>query len=67
MSTLEFYLTRAAQCERDAEQSTLNNVRDRHLTAQAAWLLMAERVERTNEGRAQVTAFKAAQAEQPAE
>jgi hypothetical protein len=62
VSTLEFYLTRADQCARDAEATTLVNVRDRHLTARAAWLEMAERLERTNEGRAATAAFKAEQA-----
>jgi ribosomal protein L18E len=63
MSTLEFYLIRAEQCGREAEASTLVNVRDRHLTAQAVWLDMADRLERTNIGRAEVAASKAEAAE----
>ena len=61
MSTLEFYMTRVAQCERDADASTLDNVRERHLRARAAWLDMAERLERTQEGRAATIALKEAQ------
>ncbi len=59
MSTLEFYLIRAAQSATEAEATNLANVRDRHLAAQAVWLDMAERLERTNEGRAAVAAHKA--------
>ncbi|MEQ1548008.1 MAG: hypothetical protein ABL918_05085 [Chakrabartia sp.] len=59
MSTLEFYLTRAAQCGREADETSLVNVRDRHLNAQSVWLEMAERLERTNESRAAVAAHKA--------
>lgn len=59
MSTLEFYLTRAAQCGREADAATLDNVRERQLTAQSVWLDMADRLERTNEGRAAVAAHKA--------
>lgn len=52
MATIEFYLARAADCGRDADKSTLDNVRERMLNAQAVWLDMAERLERTNESRA---------------
>ncbi len=60
MSNLEFYLARAEQCSRDAEVTTLANVRERHLTAREAWLQMADRLQRTSEGRAAVAADKAA-------
>jgi hypothetical protein len=60
VSNLEFYLARAEQCSRDAETTTLANVRDRHLTAREAWLQMADRLQRTSEGRAAVAADKAA-------
>ncbi len=39
----EFYLACAAQSLRDADASTLNNVRDRCLRSAASWQAMAER------------------------
>ena len=60
MSTLEFYLTRADECARDADETALVNVRDRHLRARAAWLAMAEKLERTTTARAVALAEKAA-------
>ena len=39
----EFYLTCAAQSLRDADASTLNNVRERCLRSAASWQAMAER------------------------
>lgn len=59
MSTLEFYQTRAAECEREAEATNLINVKERLLNARLAWLQMAERLERTNEARAVGLAHKA--------
>ena len=60
MSTREFYETRAAECGRDAENTTLQNVRERALRAQAAWLGMAGRIERGDKMRASLAAEKAA-------
>ncbi len=60
MSTLEFYLTRAAECERDAEATSLVNVRERHMRARHAWLAMAEKLELTTTARAKTAAEKAA-------
>ena len=60
MSTLEFYLTRADECARDADETALVNVRERHLRARAAWLAMAEKLERTTTARAVALAEKAA-------
>jgi hypothetical protein len=42
----ELYRTRAAQCREEAAAATLDNVRDRCLRAEAAWVAMAERGER---------------------
>jgi hypothetical protein len=64
VSTLEFYLTRADQCAKDAEETNLDNVRDRNLRARDAWLLMADKLERTNESRIEAAAIKAMMAEQ---
>ena len=56
----EFYRTRAEEARRDAEAATLDNVRERHLTAAAAWDAMAERGERTERERFKTEARKAA-------
>lgn len=59
-ATLAFYLERAAEAGRAAEAATLDNVRDRARRAEAAWLAMANRVERTQTGREAVEAEKMA-------
>lgn len=59
-ATLHFYLERAAEAGLAAEAATLDNVRDRALRAEAAWLAMANRVERTQTGREAVEAEKQA-------
>jgi hypothetical protein len=59
MSTLEFYLARAEQCAKDASETRLDNVRERHLRSREAWLAMADKIERTNESRATAAAHKA--------
>jgi len=56
----QFYRTRAEAAHRDAAAATLDNVRERHLRAAAAWETMAERGERTESGRAELDAHKAA-------
>jgi len=61
MSQLEFYRTRAAEAQRDAEAATLGNVRDRCLRAHAAWAGMADRAERGERMRAQIEARKEAE------
>ncbi len=60
MSTRDFYEARAAECARDAEATTLDNVRERCLRAQNAWLGMAQRIERSDALRATAAAEKAA-------
>lgn len=47
------YRDNAAKCRADADSSTLDNVRDRNLRAEAAWLAMADRQERTDTARAE--------------
>jgi hypothetical protein len=59
-ATLTFYLERAAEAGRDADEATLDNVRDRARRSEAAWLDMARRVERAQQGRAQNEAAKTA-------
>jgi hypothetical protein len=43
---------RAEQCRADAADATLENVRERLLRAEAAWVAMAERGERADAMRA---------------
>lgn|GEM_PF-821789 len=47
------YRQLAATARVDAEAATLDNVRDRCLRAEAAWIAMAERQERVENARAQ--------------
>ena len=42
--TRAFYLARAAQSDREADETYLVNVRDRHLQAAEIWRRMAERL-----------------------
>ena len=62
MSTHQFYVERAAEARRDAENANLANVRDRCLRAAAAWDQMAARVARTERMRAETAARKAEEA-----
>jgi hypothetical protein len=57
----EFYLERAAAAQVSAETATLDNVRDRWLLAEAAWMEMAARSERNERMRAQLIADKASE------
>lgn len=58
--TSNFYLARAAECARDAEQATLNNVRERCLRAEAAWRSTAARLLSSEMERSKQAAVKAA-------
>ena len=60
MTNQELYLARAAEARAEAALSTLTNVRDRCLRAEAAWLSMAARAERTDRMRAKLEAEKTA-------
>jgi hypothetical protein len=62
-ATQKFYSDRAAQARRDAEAAALDNVRDRHLRAAAAWDVMAARLLRTEKMRAETEVRKAAERE----
>ena len=53
----------AAQAAADAAAATLDNVRARCLRAEAAWLAMADRIERTERARQRREAEKAAVAD----
>jgi hypothetical protein len=55
----ETYLARAEQARAEADAATLENVRERCLRSETAWLEMAARVERTDQLRASKLAEKA--------
>jgi hypothetical protein len=46
---VDFYLRRAAECARDAQETNLVNVRSRSLRSEAAWRAMADRLARIEE------------------
>jgi len=56
----ETYLQRAAEARTQAEEATLDNVRDRCLRSEAAWIAMADRAERNEKMRETLAAQKAA-------
>ena len=62
-ATSEFYLARAADSAREAEAATLDNVRERALRSQTAWLAMANRLVRGEAMRDTLAAEKAARVE----
>ena len=64
MKDRDLYIQRAAEARSDADKAELANVRDRCLRAEAAWLVMAERAERTEKLRASHEAAKLAAAEE---
>jgi hypothetical protein len=59
MTDRETNRARAAEAQRDAEATSLDNVRDRCLRSAAAWAEMAARAERTENMRATLAAAKA--------
>ena len=56
----DVFLLRAEEARTQAEEATLENVRDRCLRAEAAWMEMAARAQRTEKMRADQAAAKAA-------
>jgi len=56
----DVYLIRAEQARAEAGEATLDNVRDRCLRAEAAWMEMANRAERTERMRVDQAAAKEA-------
>jgi hypothetical protein len=57
--TSEFYMARADECAREAENATLANVRDRCQRSEAAWRSMADRLIRGEVMRETLAAEKA--------
>jgi hypothetical protein len=45
MPTSAFYRERAEQAQRDADNASLDNVRERHLVARDTWMEMADKAE----------------------
>ena len=45
MPTSAFYRERAEQAQRDADNASLDNVRERHLVARDTWIEMADKAE----------------------
>jgi hypothetical protein len=64
--TSDFYLARAAECAREAETTRLDNVRERALRSESAWMAMANRLRRGEELRDVAAAEKALRTEQDA-
>lgn len=58
-ATSDFYLARAADSARDAQNTDLENVRERCLRAEAAWLAMADRLLRSEDERKRAAVEKA--------
>ena len=61
-STLQFYQARADQAREEAEAATLDNVRERCRRSEAAWMLLADRVARSEALRVEEERRKAGQA-----
>lgn len=57
-ATSDYYLARADECAREAELSTLENVRERSRRSELAWRQMAERLVRAETVRADLLAAK---------
>ena len=58
-ATSDYYRARAAEMAREASNALLDNVRERCLRSEAAWLTMAERLTHAETMRAQQVAEKA--------
>lgn len=48
-SNLDFFLARAAQARAEAEEATLEHVRERCRRSEAAWTALADRAERSEQ------------------
>lgn len=65
-ATVDFYLSRAAESAKAAQETKLENVRERSLRAEAAWLVMANRLIDTEDKKKRDAQDKAARAPQAA-
>ena len=66
-STVDFYLARAAENAQTARETLLENVRQRSLRAEAAWLAMANKLIRVEEKKKRDAEDKAGRASGPAD
>ena len=41
-ATIDFYLARVAQCDKEAQETNLANVKERCLRSKAAWQIMSD-------------------------
>jgi hypothetical protein len=62
MTDRETFLARAAESREQADAAKLDNVRERCLRSEQAWMIMADRAERTEQMRATQIEAKAAAA-----
>lgn len=65
MSLLQMYIDRAAECRREADTATLENVRHRCLCSATAWENMAHRAQQTEIYRVNETRRKAEEGRRP--
>lgn len=61
-SNLEFFLARAAQARAEADEATLDHVRDRCRRSEEAWSALAAKAKRSEKLRAEDALRKAEQA-----
>lgn len=61
-SNLEFFRARAAQCHAEAEEATLEHVRERCRRSEAAWSALADKAQRGERLRIEDQKRKAAEA-----
>jgi hypothetical protein len=59
-SNLQFFLARAEQARAEAEEATLDHVRERCRRSEAAWAALAHKAERSEQFRADEAKRKAA-------
>jgi len=60
-TNLQFYLARAKQARDEADEATLDHVRDRCRRSEAAWNMLAAQAQRSERLRAEEAERKAAQ------
>jgi hypothetical protein len=60
LSNASFFLTRAEQARVEADQASLNNVRERCRRSEAAWMVLADRAQRAERVRLQEQEIRAA-------
>ena len=58
-SNLQFFRARVEQCHAEAEEATLDHVRERCLRSEAAWAALAHKAERSERLRAEEAERKA--------